>query len=143
MRVSLRDSWDKEDAPVQQALSGLKDVLGIKVIIKAEWSLLLAELDSFYPDKGTFVPSVASCAQALFVAFGALLEDAHNAKWADELLERTKRPLTIFLEVMIQVIRFLIGLVANMIIYFSTGVRWQKTHTSLVRGERGVHLRPA
>ena len=69
------------------------------MVAQADWSLLLAELDSFYPDKGTFVPSIASCAQALFVALGALLEDVDNAEWADELLERVARPLTVLLEV--------------------------------------------
>ena len=101
VKVGLRDSWDKEDAPVQRALSDLKEVLGIGVVVQADWSLLLAELDSFYPDKGTFVPSIASCVQALFVALGALLEDVDNAEWADELLERVARPLTVFLEVMV------------------------------------------
>ncbi|ORY60917.1 uncharacterized protein BCR38DRAFT_349091 [Pseudomassariella vexata] len=99
VQVGIRDYWDKDDAPVQKALSSLKEVIGINIVVLPEWQLLLAELESFYPDKGTLVPVVAGCVQAWCNAMSALLDDEANEEWADTLLERTYGTLRLFIEV--------------------------------------------
>lgn len=99
VQIGIRDSWDKEGAPIQQALSKLKEALGVDVVVAAQWQLLLTELDSYYPDKSTFVPTIASCVQSLLIGFAALTEGEETAKWADELLDHVGRSLKVFLEV--------------------------------------------
>ncbi len=99
MQISIRDSWDKSDAPIQRARRNLKEILGVDVTIDPQWQPLLAELDSHYSDKSTFVPTVAGCVMALLIGLSALLEDENNAKWADELVENVGRSLKVFLEV--------------------------------------------
>ncbi len=103
VQIGIRDSWDKEDAPIQQALSKLKEALGIDVVVEPQWQLLLTELDSYYPgpDKSTFVPTIANCVQSLLIGFTALTEGEETAKWADELLDHVSRSLKVFLEVSI------------------------------------------
>ncbi|KAI0121681.1 hypothetical protein BJ170DRAFT_132890 [Xylariales sp. AK1849] len=99
VQVGIRSSWERAEAPVQKALKDLKDLLGIDVIIQPEWPLLLAELDSSYPDKSTFAPSIAGCVQAWCTALTALLDDSANEKWADTLLDHANGRLLGFLDV--------------------------------------------
>jgi hypothetical protein len=89
----------KEDAPVQKATKNLKELIGVDVGIEPEWQLLLAELDSSYSDKSTFVPSIAACVQAWCTALYALLEDGANEEWTDALLDRMNGLLRVFIEV--------------------------------------------
>ncbi|KAI1169713.1 hypothetical protein F4777DRAFT_192264 [Nemania sp. FL0916] len=99
IQLTIRDSWESADAPVQKALQNLREILGESVTVNPEWPLLYAELGSFYPDKGTLVPSIAGAVEACCAALGALADDDANAAWADELLERTGGSVRIYVEV--------------------------------------------
>ncbi|KAI0197017.1 hypothetical protein F4808DRAFT_439198 [Astrocystis sublimbata] len=100
IQIGIRDVWEREDAPVQKAIRNLKDVTGVDVTVDPEWPLLLSELDNFYPDKATLVPSVASAVEAFCVALSTLADDEANAKWADVLLERTESHIRISIGVL-------------------------------------------
>jgi hypothetical protein len=84
---------------VQKALQNVQDVLGRTVTVDPEWSLLLGELDAFYPDKATLVPTVAGAVEAWCAALTTLADDEAHADWADELLERTDIRIRLFVEV--------------------------------------------
>ncbi|KAK6062760.1 hypothetical protein SCUP515_13036 [Seiridium cupressi] len=99
VQVGIRDAWAKDDVPVQKALSSLKETLGLDVAIEPEWHLLLAELDSSYPDKTVFVPSIAGCVRAWSTALTSLLDDGANEEWADTLLEHAEGRVRLSLEV--------------------------------------------
>ncbi|TGJ80327.1 hypothetical protein E0Z10_g8447 [Xylaria hypoxylon] len=99
VQVGIRDAWDNQDAPVQKAIKNMKEVIGVGVFVNPEWPLLLAELDSFYPDKGILVPSVAAAVEACCTALTTLADDEANAEWADTLLEQTESHVRFFLEV--------------------------------------------
>lgn len=88
MNIGIRDYWDKEDGTLQRNLKALKDVLGYDVVLRPEWSLLIAELDKFYPDKANFIAVTAGVVGAWAKAMTDLLEDESNEKWTETLLER-------------------------------------------------------
>ncbi|KAJ8104577.1 hypothetical protein ONZ43_g7783 [Nemania bipapillata] len=98
IQIGVRDSWDNDDAPVQKAISNLKETVGIRVTVNPEWPLLHTELGSFYADKATFVPSIAASVEACCSALSTLADDEANAEWADTLLERTESHIRIFVE---------------------------------------------
>ncbi|KAI0104282.1 hypothetical protein GGR51DRAFT_229837 [Nemania sp. FL0031] len=99
IQVGIRDSWEKDDAPVQKAIRNLKEVVGIRVTVNPEWPLLHSELGSFYPDKATLVPSIASAVESCCTALSTLADDEANSEWADALLEKTESHIRIFIEV--------------------------------------------
>ncbi|KAH8645668.1 hypothetical protein BX600DRAFT_477824 [Xylariales sp. PMI_506] len=99
VQVGIRDFWDRDDAPVQDSIKRLKELIGTEIVIQPEWQVLLTELDSFYPDKGTFVPRIASCVQAWCAALSELLDDAENEEWAEKILEQSSHRVMVYLEV--------------------------------------------
>ncbi|GAW24094.1 hypothetical protein ANO14919_136740 [Xylariales sp. No.14919] len=99
VQVGIRDSWDNQDAPVQRAIKNVTEVIGVGVSISPEWPPLLAELDSFYPDKATLVPSIAAAVEACCASLATLADDEANSEWADTLLERTEGHVRLSLEV--------------------------------------------
>lgn len=68
----------------------LKELLGLDVVIEPEWQLLLAELDSTFPDKGTFVPTISSHVETWCKSLIELLENEANTEWTETLLEKLK-----------------------------------------------------
>ncbi|KAI0397974.1 hypothetical protein F5Y17DRAFT_454557 [Xylariaceae sp. FL0594] len=85
IQVGIRDSWNAPSSPLQKAIASLKSTLGIAhVNVNPEWSLLLSELEKYYPDKATFVPSIAGVVEAFCAVLAALVEeeddDGQNAK---------------------------------------------------------------
>ncbi|KAI0409298.1 hypothetical protein F4802DRAFT_593576 [Xylaria palmicola] len=98
VQVAIRDSWDSKDAPVQKAIGSLSE-LGVDVTVNPEWPLLLAELGSFHPDKGTLVPSVAAVVAAYCATLRDFADDPENENWADTLLNQTGGRIRIVLEV--------------------------------------------
>ncbi|KAK9783814.1 hypothetical protein SCAR479_00373 [Seiridium cardinale] len=90
VQVGIRDAWAKDDAPVVKTPSSLKEMLGIDVAIEPEWHLLLAELDSSYPDKTVFVISIAGCVRAWSTALSSLLDAGADEEWADTLLDHAE-----------------------------------------------------
>ncbi|KAI0542510.1 hypothetical protein GGR58DRAFT_452633 [Xylaria digitata] len=99
VQVGIRDSWDNQDVPVQKAIKNLKEVIGVGVSVNPEWPLLFTELDSFYPDKATLVPSVAAAVEAFCTALTTFADDEANGEWADTLLEQTEGRVRFSLEV--------------------------------------------
>ncbi|KAF2972062.1 hypothetical protein GQX73_g1622 [Xylaria multiplex] len=99
VQVGIRDSWDNQDAPVQKAIKNLKEVIGVGVSVNPEWPLLFTELDSFYPDKATLVPSVATVVEACCTALATFADDDANGEWADTLLEQTEGRVRFALEI--------------------------------------------
>jgi hypothetical protein len=71
-------------------LNELGALVGLEVIINPEWQQLLAELDSYYPDKGNFVTTVATVVQAWVRSMTQLLDDSEREDWTEALLERLK-----------------------------------------------------
>ncbi|KAJ2994763.1 hypothetical protein NUW58_g1469 [Xylaria curta] len=98
LQVGIRDSWDKADAPVQAAIKKLKEVIGVRVTVNPEWSILHTELGPFYPDKAAFVPSVAGAVEACCDALSALVDEDANIEWVNALLEHTDH-IHIFIEI--------------------------------------------
>ncbi|KAI8627620.1 hypothetical protein F5Y19DRAFT_442325 [Xylariaceae sp. FL1651] len=99
VQVGIRDSWSNKDAPVQKAIENLKELIGVRVVIEPEWHLLLAELDAFYLDKSTLVPSVAAIVVSCCTGISTLADDEANSEWADTLIEKTDGCIRFFLEV--------------------------------------------
>ncbi|KAI0597099.1 hypothetical protein F4775DRAFT_265945 [Biscogniauxia sp. FL1348] len=99
VQVGLRDSWKSDDAPVQKARASLKQLVGVDVEVEPDWHLLLTDLDSYYPDKSTFVPSVAACVQAWCESLSAIVDDEANEQWSEVLIERIKGRLKVFVTV--------------------------------------------
>ncbi|KAI5859930.1 hypothetical protein GGS23DRAFT_254687 [Durotheca rogersii] len=71
VRIGIRDHWDNPDGPLERARSALRELIGVDIEVKA-----------------TFVPSLATCAQAFLSALSTLADDESNAQWMDALLER-------------------------------------------------------
>ncbi|KAL8345353.1 hypothetical protein RB601_005407 [Gaeumannomyces tritici] len=90
VQVGIRDHWNNKDAPVQVALKELQGLLGLQVEIEPEWPLILAELDSFYIDKGNFAAAVAGAVETWAKALTELLDDEKNEQWTEKLLEKLK-----------------------------------------------------
>ncbi|KAI1385208.1 uncharacterized protein F4822DRAFT_337435 [Hypoxylon trugodes] len=88
IRVGIRDHWDREDAPINTARSAVKQLLGIDIALEVAWEDLLLDLGDDYPDKSTFIPSVAAASQAFLNGLCEILEKEINPEWSDTLLER-------------------------------------------------------
>ncbi|KAI0164570.1 hypothetical protein GGR57DRAFT_449775 [Xylariaceae sp. FL1272] len=99
VKVGIRDSWEKEDAPVNKAIANVRDTVGVNIRVDPEWQILIAELDVAYPDKGTFVPSIAATVDAFCCALVTLADDEANAEWADKFLTKISGPVRIFFQV--------------------------------------------
>ena len=95
VRVGLRDLWESPNAPAQEAIKALKEILGYQVVVSIDIALLWSELQHFYPDPETFVPSVISVVQAWAECLAARLEDDGNAAWTENLLDLVMRNGTV------------------------------------------------
>ncbi len=87
---------------MQKARRGLEELLGHDVLVEPEWQVLLAELESYYPDRGHLVAVVAGLVEAWCVSLSELLvDDEAHGPWAEALLERLKASarLRLFLDV--------------------------------------------
>lgn len=70
---------------MQKSISALKQLVGIDVELEPDWRLLLAELRDLHPDLETFVPSVATAAEAFCLALTAQLDE--EGEWSNTFLE--------------------------------------------------------
>ena len=86
VRVGLRDLWESPNAPAQKAIKALKEVLGYQVDVSIDIALLWSELQRFFPDPETFIPSITSVVLAWAECLLARLEDEGNAAWTEKLL---------------------------------------------------------
>lgn len=98
----MRDLWEKPDAPAQKALKELHEGLGLEVSCEPDWSILCAELDSVYEDKGQLVRAVISCIQLWFETVSEMLEDSKYEDWGEKLIDKLRDSysrLTLIIEV--------------------------------------------
>ncbi len=98
-QLAIRDHWTAPSSPVQTSLSSLSTLLGHSITANPEWSLIIADLDAFYPDKANLVAIVAGCVQAWAKSMTELLEDSAHEAWADKLLDKVPVRLQLFVEV--------------------------------------------
>lgn len=87
IRRDLRDRWETADSPAQKSIAQLKDVLGLQVRVDFEVQMLWAELQKFFPDTETFIPTVAGVIQDWMECVRQRLEDDANADWTETFLE--------------------------------------------------------
>ena len=76
---------------MRQAIAKLSEMLGFEVIIDLEASMLWAELQKYFPDKETFVPSIIGVVKSWVECLSIRLEDDANNSWTDKLLEHVNR----------------------------------------------------
>ncbi|CAM1509908.1 Fc.00g002430.m01.CDS01 [Cosmosporella sp. VM-42] len=101
-KIAVRDGWDKPDSPARKAINELHTLLGLEVRCEPDWSLLIAELDSAYDDKGQLINSAISCIETWFTTTAELLDDESHEEWVEKLLENLKESysrLTLLVEV--------------------------------------------
>lgn len=89
--MDFRDLWEKEDCPAQKSISALKTLLGLPINIQLEPSILWSELQKYYPDQSTFVPSIISVVKAWTDCLTNRLADDANAAWTEQLLEHVNK----------------------------------------------------
>lgn len=87
IRIDLRDHWEKEDCPAQKSISALKAILGLPINIQLEPSILWGELQKYYPDQDSFVPSITTIVKAWTDCLTKRLADETNEAWTEQLLE--------------------------------------------------------
>lgn len=98
-QIGIRDVWKKEDGALQTAIRKLEEILGHEVDAEPEWHLLIAELDSYYPDKLDLVASVTGCVLVWVKSMIELLDDSEHEAWGEQLLEKVPSRLRIFIAV--------------------------------------------
>ncbi|KAH7308545.1 hypothetical protein B0I35DRAFT_453806 [Stachybotrys elegans] len=101
-KVAVRDTWSKDDAPVQKAMAQVQQVLGLQVSCEPDWALLIAELDETYPDRAILVTIVSSLVQTWNESMVGLLDGAAPEEWTETLLEKLKdsySELRLFLDI--------------------------------------------
>ena len=75
---------------MQKSISELSDLIGLSVNITLETFLLWPELQKYFPDQTTFVPSVVDLVRLWVSCLTTKLEDESNAQWTDRLLDEIK-----------------------------------------------------
>ncbi|EXJ60290.1 hypothetical protein A1O7_04442 [Cladophialophora yegresii CBS 114405] len=91
VRKDIRDVFEKADSTVQGSLKYLAQVIGYPVSCEPEWHMLWTELESAYPDKAIFVPSIAKVIEAWSDSLVKRLEDDSFEAWTEVLLEKLSR----------------------------------------------------
>ncbi|CAG9946784.1 unnamed protein product [Clonostachys rosea f. rosea IK726] len=90
VKVAIRDIWDKPDSPVQEAITRLKNILGLDFICEPAWPLLTTELSSHYDDNSELAKSVINFVKVWVEAMTELLDDEENSEWADSIVDLVK-----------------------------------------------------
>ncbi|KAK4174506.1 hypothetical protein QBC36DRAFT_333522 [Triangularia setosa] len=98
-QIAIRDQWQKKDGALQTTIKTLEELLGHEVDVEPEWHLLIAELDSYYPDKGNLVTIVTECVQVWARSMIELLDDSEHEAWGEQLLEMVPSRLRLFVAV--------------------------------------------
>lgn len=86
--MSIRDHWDKPEAPAPAAIKRVRDTLGIDVHCQPEWTILVAELDKIYEDNAQLIAFVVGSLRVWFETLAELLDDANHETWSEKLLSR-------------------------------------------------------
>ena len=89
--MDLRDLWERADCPPQKSIADLRDLLGLPVTIQVDFTILWSEIQKYYPDQSTFVPSITAVVKAWTDCLARRLADDANATWTEQLLEHANR----------------------------------------------------
>ncbi|CAG9977921.1 unnamed protein product [Clonostachys byssicola] len=90
VKVAIRDLWDKPDSPVQEAITRLKNILGLDFMCEPAWPLLTTELSPHYDDNSELAKSVINFVKVWVEAMTELLDDEENSEWADSIVDLVK-----------------------------------------------------
>ncbi|OCK83714.1 hypothetical protein K432DRAFT_321727 [Lepidopterella palustris CBS 459.81] len=91
LKIDIRDKWVKEDTALQKAQKALSELIGYKIQCEPEWPMLWTELQPYFPDTSTFIPSVCSTLVAWCNALTTLLDDDSNSEWTELALEELSK----------------------------------------------------
>ena len=86
IRSDIRDQFQAPTCAIQKSFKTLEGVVGLKVSCNLEWEMLWTELKPKFPDKATFVPSIATVISAWCDVLSTRLEDVKFAEWTEELI---------------------------------------------------------
>ncbi|KAF8888562.1 hypothetical protein BD779DRAFT_449296 [Infundibulicybe gibba] len=86
IRMDIRDQWDSPKSSVQKSVDALAQKLGHKVTPHIEWPALWNELKDGYPEKGTFVSTVARLIVAWYERLLWRLQSEMFPDWTEKLL---------------------------------------------------------
>jgi len=87
LRMDLRDHWENAGSPAQTSLTALKELIGLPVNVILEPAILWSELQKYYPDQGTFIPTITDIVKSWCDILASRLQDEAYAEWTEELLE--------------------------------------------------------
>jgi len=87
LRMDLRDHWENAGSPAQKSLTALKELIGLPVNVILEPAILWSELQKYYPDQGTFIPTITDIVKSWCDILASRLQDEAYAEWTEELLE--------------------------------------------------------
>ncbi|MCJ1239859.1 hypothetical protein MMC14_007857 [Varicellaria rhodocarpa] len=90
IRLDLRDHWEKIDSPVQKAISELYNLIGVPVAITLETPVIWAELQRYFPNHATFIPSIVDTTKTWIKCLTVKLEDDTHPDWTDRFLDEVK-----------------------------------------------------
>ncbi|KAL0574549.1 hypothetical protein V5O48_007412 [Marasmius crinis-equi] len=86
IRADIRDLWDSPNSSLHEAITNLEKTLGHKIAAQAEWPALWTSLQARFPDKATFVPTIARYAIGWYERLLYRLENDVHAAWTEEIL---------------------------------------------------------
>ncbi|KAG6869935.1 hypothetical protein C0995_016162, partial [Termitomyces sp. Mi166 len=84
--VDIRDLWESSKSDVQASIASLEKTLGHRIEPIIQWPILWNELKDRYPDKATFVPSIARIVNAWYSRLLWRLDSDNFPEWTEELL---------------------------------------------------------
>jgi hypothetical protein len=88
IRVDIRDQWERHDSRIRSKIKELQDLLGKEISIVLDWEVLWDTLQSKYPEKELFVPSVVTLIATFITILHGKLADENDEEWTDEFLEQ-------------------------------------------------------
>ncbi|ESK91319.1 hypothetical protein Moror_2782 [Moniliophthora roreri MCA 2997] len=101
VRADIRDQWDSSKASIKETVEALNKSLGHQLTPEAEWPALWTNLQSRFPDKSTFVPTIVRYVIAWYERLLGRIENDNYTDWTEELLNvlaENKRALRVKVE---------------------------------------------
>ncbi|KAG6916042.1 hypothetical protein DXG01_008666 [Tephrocybe rancida] len=86
IRVDIRDLWDSPKSDVHASIASLKETLGHRIEPIVQWPILWNELKDRFPDKSTFIPSIARIVNSWYARLLWRLDSDNFPEWTEELL---------------------------------------------------------
>ncbi|KAF9267117.1 hypothetical protein L218DRAFT_1074426 [Marasmius fiardii PR-910] len=86
IRVDIRDLFDSPSSTVHEAMANLEKILGHQIPAEPEWPALWSTLQPRFPEKSTFVPTIAHYTIGWYERLLGRLENDAYAVWTEQLL---------------------------------------------------------